>query len=47
MQKGDVVKTYASNNKLKKVLKIKNKVSLKKGINQFSDWYINYFIKNG
>ena len=43
IQKGDVIKTFASNSKLMNVLKIKNKFSLKKGIKQFLDWYLVYF----
>ncbi len=43
IQKGDVIKTFASNSKLMNVLKIKNNFSLKKGIKQFLDWYLVYF----
>ena len=45
IQKGDVIKTYASNSKLKKRLKINNKVNFKNGIKEFLDWYKNYFGK--
>lgn len=44
-QKGDVDKTYGSNSKLLRVIKIKKGLSLKQGINQFLDWYKSYFVK--
>ena len=45
IQKGDVIKTFASNSKLKKRLKIKKNVTFESGIKEFLDWYQNYFGK--
>lgn len=45
IQKGDVVKTYASNSKLLKILKINKSFSLRQGIDQFLSWYKNFYTK--
>jgi UDP-glucuronate 4-epimerase len=43
-QKGDVVKTYGSNNQLKKLTKIKKFTSVKTGMKKFIDWYVEYHV---
>ena len=41
-QKGDVVKTYGQNNKLKKITGINKFVSIKDGMQKFVNWYVKY-----
>ncbi len=41
-QKGDVIKTYGDNTKLKKITKINKFVSIGEGMKKFVDWYIKY-----
>lgn len=43
LQKGDVLETLASKNKLRNSLKINKSTSYKKGIKNFIDWYSTYF----
>jgi len=45
MQAGDVVKTYADTNELQKKFSYKPKTNVKKGIDNFINWYINYYEK--
>ena len=42
IQKGDMVKTYACVKKLKKIVNIKNRINLEKGISNFVEWYKDY-----
>ena len=42
-QKGDVLKTHASINKLYKLTKYKPKITTKKGIKNFLDWYKSFY----
>ena len=42
-QKGDVLKTHASINKLYKLTKYKPKTTTKKGIKNFLDWYKSFY----
>lgn len=43
-QKGDVVKTYGSNNQLKKLTNIKRFTPVKIGMKKFIDWYVKYHV---
>jgi len=43
MQAGDVPSTFADVSRLEKDLGYKPQVSVKEGINQFVDWYLNYY----
>ena len=43
-QKGDVIKTYGDNTKLKKITKINKFISVEEGMKNFVDWYINYHV---
>ena len=43
-QKGDVIKTYGNNSKLKKITKINKFVSVEEGMKNFIDWYIKYHV---
>ena len=43
LQKGDVEKTFASTNKIKKLTGFKSKVNIKDGIYHFIDWYKKYY----
>ena len=43
-QKGDVIKTFGNNNKLKKITNIKKFVSVEKKMKNFIDWYIKYHV---
>jgi len=43
-QKGDVIKTYGDNTKLKKLTKIKKFISVEMGMKKFIDWYIKYHV---
>ena len=43
IQKGDMVKTYACVKRLKSIVDINKRVSLKKGISNFVEWYKNYY----
>ena len=43
-QKGDVIKTYGENKKLKKLIGIKKFVSIKNGMKKFIDWYVKYHV---
>ena len=43
-QKGDVIKTYGNNNKLKKIFKINKFVSVEDGMKNFIDWYVKYHV---
>ncbi len=45
LQKGDVIKTHASINKINKIIDYNPKISLEKGINIFVKWYIKYYKK--
>jgi UDP-glucuronate 4-epimerase len=45
MQAGDVIKTYADTNELQKEFSYKPKTNVKKGIDNFINWYINYYEK--
>ena len=44
-QIGDVYKTYADNSLVKKITKYRPKIYIEKGINDFIEWYKNYYIK--
>ena len=43
LQKGDMVNTYASILKIKKMVKYKPKYNIKYGIKKFVEWYKNYY----
>jgi len=43
MQEGDVVKTFANIEKLKDWIQFQPKVSIKEGVRNFANWYLNYF----
>ena len=43
IQKGDMIKTYACVKRLKSIVDINKRVSLKKGISNFVEWYKNYY----
>ena len=43
-QKGDVIKTYGNNSKLKKITKINKFISVEEGMKNFVDWYIKYHV---
>ena len=43
LQKGDVEKTFASTDKIKKLTGFKSKVNIKDGIYHFIDWYKKYY----
>ena len=43
LQKGDVIKTYGSINKIKLELGYKPKTSIYKGVSKFVDWYKNFY----
>ena len=45
LQMGDVKKTHASNTKLLKKIKLKTKVNINEGVNNFIKWFNNYFEK--
>ena len=48
LQRGDVLKTHSSINKISKYLFLKNKLISKnilKGIKEYVDWYKNYYLK--
>lgn len=45
MKPGDVSKTYASTKLLQKEIDFKPKVSIKEGLQKFSDWYVEYYNK--
>jgi UDP-glucuronate 4-epimerase len=45
LQKGDIQDTLSSTKLLNRTIKIKKKISYKKGIKYFVDWYLNYYIK--
>lgn len=42
---GDVHKTYASTDLLEKEIGFKPKTSIKDGLQQFTDWYVEYYNK--
>lgn len=42
---GDVHKTYASTEKLEKLVGFKPKTSIKDGLQRFTDWYVSYYKK--
>ena len=44
IQKGDMVKTYACVKKLKSIVDTNKRISLKKGISNFVEWYKNYYV---
>ena len=46
LQKGDVKKTLSNIELLKSITGYKPKTNYKKGINQFIQWYKNYYKKN-
>tara|TARA_B100000029_G_scaffold476947_1_gene521508 strand:- start:2153 stop:3115 length:963 start_codon:yes stop_codon:yes gene_type:complete len=41
-QKGDVIKTFGDNKKLKKITKINKFVPVEEGMKKFIDWYVKY-----
>ena len=43
LQKGDIGSTFASKQKLFKVIKFSPKTSIKLGIKKFINWYLNYY----
>ena len=43
LQKGDVIKTYGSINKINLELGYKPKTSIYKGVSKFVDWYKNFY----
>jgi len=43
LQKGDVIKTYSNTSKLIKYFNYKPKVSIKIGIKNFINWYLDYY----
>ncbi len=43
LQKGDIKKTHASNNKLIKLIKRKPKITIEEGIKSFIKWYNKYY----
>ncbi len=43
-QKGDVIKTYGNNSKLKKIAKINKFTSVKNGMKAFVKWYASYYV---
>lgn len=43
-QKGDVIKTFGNNSKLKKKYKMNKFVSVEEGMKNFIDWYIKYHV---
>jgi UDP-glucuronate 4-epimerase len=43
MQPGDVKKTYADISKAKRLLDFSPKINVERGINNFIDWYLEYF----
>lgn len=45
MQKGDVPRTWASQNNLERIANYKPAISLKQGIRKFIDWYTKYDFK--
>lgn len=47
MQMGDVKRTYADISSLKNAVNYNPKVSLKEGVERFTDWYISYVVNNG
>lgn len=42
---GDVHKTYASTDKLEKLVGFKPKTTIEEGLQQFTDWYVSYYNK--
>ncbi len=42
MQRGDVYKTYASNKKLKNIIKLSNTTPIEQGMQKFIDWFKSY-----
>ncbi|MDY0278113.1 MAG: hypothetical protein RBQ97_08510, partial [Acholeplasma sp.] len=42
---GDVHKTYASTEKLEKLVGFKPTTSINIGLQRFTDWYVNYYKK--
>ena len=45
LQKGDVPKTIANTNLLKKLTKRKPKINFKEGVRKFVEWYLDYYKK--
>ena len=45
LQKGDVIKTHADVNKIKKKYNYKLKISFENGIREFIKWYKSYYVK--
>ena len=45
LQKGDVPKTIANTNLLKKLTNRKPKVNFKEGVRKFVEWYLDYYKK--
>ena len=43
-QKGDVIKTFGDNSKLKKMTRINKFISVEKGMKYFVDWYTKYYV---
>lgn len=43
-QKGDVIKTFGNNSKLKKMTRINKFISVEKGMKYFVDWYTKYYV---
>lgn len=45
LQKGDVIKTHANVNKIKKKFSYNIKKSFQSGIREFIEWYKEYYVK--
>ena len=43
-QKGDVIKTFGNNSKLKKITRINKFISVEKGMKYLVDWYTKYYV---
>ncbi|MEJ6951742.1 GDP-mannose 4,6-dehydratase [Natronospora cellulosivora (SeqCode)] len=46
MKAGDVPRTYASTDALKKAVGFKPKTSIEEGLQNFADWYVDYYQKS-
>ena len=42
-QRGDVLKTFGDNSKIKKLTKYQPKISLENGLNEFLQWYKKFY----
>lgn len=45
LKAGDVKKTFASTKKLEKKINFKPKTSIEDGLQKFTDWYVEYYLK--